>query len=277
MKKLMITIVVLTLTISMAIGFASPVGANGPIYLEYYDDSGGGAGGVEAAVASADGVWWDLAADEYVIFQVPDPYVVLNDNTSNPEIRIDTLGNGVLVHDAEMYVSEDLAGWTYAGTYSDNIDANIDLDSIPYDGVVRYVAVIGAYTTDPQLMYDLDAAELLIIGGFAVEIDIKPMSSPNSLNVNSKGLLPVAILGTDIFDVSMVDPASVQLMGVSPVSWALKDVATPGQEEAGPDGYMDLVLHFDTQELSAALGEVLNAQVLTLELTGNLQAGYGGN
>ena len=37
--------------------------------------------------------------------------------------------------------------------------------------------------------------------GDGVPIDIKPQSCPNPLNVNSKGVLPVAILGTDTFDV----------------------------------------------------------------------------
>jgi len=38
---------------------------------------------------------------------------------------------------------------------------------------------------------------------------------------------------------------------------------------AGPDGYLDLSLRFQTQAVAAALGPVFNCQVLVLELTGS--------
>lgn len=115
----------------------------------------------------------------------------------------------------------------------------------------------------------------------AVPVDIKPTSCRNPLNVGAKGVLPVAILGTEDFDVTQVDPASVELEGVSPLRWSLEDVATPyepylGKEDAydcteeGPDGFMDLTLKFDTQEVVAALGNVSDGDVLVLQLTGNL-------
>ncbi len=121
----------------------------------------------------------------------------------------------------------------------------------------------------------------------AVAVDIKPRSCPNPLNVKSRGKLPVAILGTDAFDVEQIDPASVRLEGVAPLRWALEDVATPyepfvGKRDArdcttrGPDGYRDLTLKFDTREIVAALGEVDDGEVRVLELTGNLKEAYGG-
>ena len=45
--------------------------------------------------------------------------------------------------------------------------------------------------------------------GFEVEIDVKPGSDPNSVNTNSKGVLPVAILGSEIFDVTQIDQSSI--------------------------------------------------------------------
>jgi hypothetical protein len=115
-------------------------------------------------------------------------------------------------------------------------------------------------------------------------VDIKPTSCPNPLNVKSKGVLPIAILGTDTFDATQVDPASVRLEGVAPLRWDLEDVATPfepfvGKEDAydcteeGPDGYMDLTLKFDEQEVVAALGDVSDGDVLVLQLTGDLVEG----
>jgi hypothetical protein len=119
-----------------------------------------------------------------------------------------------------------------------------------------------------------------------VAVDIKPQSCPNPLGTKDRGVLPIAILGTGDFDVTMVDPASVELEGVSPLKWALEDVATPyGQlpedpdahacTTEGPDGYMDLTLKFAVQEVVAALGEVNDGDVLVLQLTGNLKEEYG--
>jgi len=50
-----------------------------------------------------------------------------------------------------------------------------------------------------------------------ISIDIKPGSSPNSINLKSKGVVPVAILGTDDFDVSDVDPDTVIFADAAPL------------------------------------------------------------
>ena len=139
---------------------------------------------------------------------------------------------------------------------------------------------------------------LLMLAGFAitssaqeeVPVDIKPQSCPNPLNVKSKGVLPVAILGTDIFDVTLIDPASIRLWlevgfgeGIAPLRWYLEDVATPLADDAepsclncteeGPDGVMDLTLKFDKQAVVAEIGEVSGGDCLVLTLTGELLDG----
>jgi uncharacterized repeat protein (TIGR01451 family) len=131
-----------------------------------------------------------------------------------------------------------------------------------------------------------------IIPVITVAIDVKPQSCPNPLNVGAKGVLPVAILGTEDFDVSQVDPTTIVLYHeegkeVSPTRWAMEDVATPfepftGREDAldcteeGADGYLDLTLKFDTQEIVEAIGEVEDGEVIVLTLTGNLHEEFGG-
>ncbi len=120
-----------------------------------------------------------------------------------------------------------------------------------------------------------------------VAIDIKPQSCPNPLNVNEKGVLPVAILGGVSFDVSKVEPASVTLEGVAALRSSLEDVATPfvpftGKRRAtdctaaGPDGVVDLTLHFDAPTVVASLGTVTDGEVRVLKLTGNLKPEFGG-
>jgi hypothetical protein len=76
----------------------------------------------------------------------------------------------------------------------------------------------------------------------AVDIDIKPGSDPNSINLKSKGVVPVAVLTTAEFDASSADPATVFFAGVMPMRWTWEDVDS--------DGDMDLLFHFKTQELN---------------------------
>jgi hypothetical protein len=124
--------------------------------------------------------------------------------------------------------------------------------------------------------------------GIEIPLDIKPTSCPNPLNTNSKGVLPVAILGTEDFDVTQIDPASVRLEGVAPLRWASEDVATPFEPYTGkgdcladcttdgPDGFLDLTLKFETQAVVAALGGVNDGDCIVIGLTGNLKEEFGG-
>ena len=77
-----------------------------------------------------------------------------------------------------------------------------------------------------------------------VEVDIKPGSDPNSINLKSKGVVPVAVLTTDDFDAGTVAPDTVEFAGASPKRWTMEDVDGDGDE--------DLLLHFKTQELNLA-------------------------
>jgi hypothetical protein len=113
-----------------------------------------------------------------------------------------------------------------------------------------------------------------------VALDIKPRSCPNPLNVASRGVLPVAILGTVDFDVTDIDVSTILLEGVAPIRWAFADVATPfnGSYDDdcfdcttdGFDGLKDLVLLFKRQEVVAMLGPVSDRDCVQLMITGAL-------
>ena len=94
----------------------------------------------------------------------------------------------------------------------------------------------------------------------SVSIDIKPGSCPNSINPNSKGVIPVAILTTGAFDATNVDPVTVTFANAIPLRWTIEDVMQGDGEP--PDGDLDLLLFFKTQECS------LSGSSATL--TGNL-------
>ncbi|MCG6917141.1 MAG: hypothetical protein LJE89_06295 [Deltaproteobacteria bacterium] len=118
-----------------------------------------------------------------------------------------------------------------------------------------------------------------------VSLDIKPRSCPNKLNTKSRLFITAAILGSEYFDVREVDILTIELEGVAPLRSNFRDVATPflpmvGKVDCeedcnnlGSDGFMDLTLQFDTQEIVRALGEVEDGQCLTLQLTGKLLDG----
>jgi len=117
-----------------------------------------------------------------------------------------------------------------------------------------------------------------------VAVDIKPGSCPNPLNLKSRGVLPVAILGSEDFDVETIDIASIRLEGVTAVRSSIEDVSRPvvdGNEcdcsEAGGDGYADLMLKFKTQDIVEALASIADdlasGDGLSLALTGNMGDG----
>jgi len=145
-----------------------------------------------------------------------------------------------------------------------------------------------------------DTATVAIYVAKPVAVDIKPGSCPNPFNLKSRGVLPVAILGTPAFDstpsfdVTLIDRGtlslewvgpirtSIEVAGVAPTRTSTEDVATPftGEitscencTELGPDGNMDLTLKFSTQAIVQAIGvdNVNDGDCLVLTLTGKLE------
>ena len=141
-----------------------------------------------------------------------------------------------------------------------------------FDGAIDDVRIYNRALSSDEVMQLYDFSETL-----TVHLDIKPGSCPNRVNVRSKGVLPVAILGSEEFDVNTIDPASIRVNDVGPIRSHLEDVAAPLMypnececTKNGPDGYPDLALKFDTQQIVETLGEVNRGDTLTLLLTGVL-------
>lgn len=142
--------------------------------------------------------------------------------------------------------------------------------------------IVGLYQDQNRVVHGFLAAAPAAI---QVAIDIKPQGCPNPFNIGAQGVLPVAILGSASFDVTTVDPSSIKLQGVPALRSAIADVATPFNgplvtatscTTAGPDGFLDLVMQFDDQAVSTALGAIADGQVLTFTLTGDLLPQFGG-
>jgi hypothetical protein len=91
-----------------------------------------------------------------------------------------------------------------------------------------------------------------------VDIDIKPQSDSNSINLKSKGVIPVAILGSASFDVTDVDITSLAFgpLGAAPAhDLTDPDVYAEHLQDVNGDTYTDLVSHYRTQATGITAGD----------------------
>ena len=112
----------------------------------------------------------------------------------------------------------------------------------------------------------LNVAGLMPGCATVVDIDIKPGSAENTVNLGSKGVTKVAILGSDDFNATEVDPTTVELADASVRVKGNGQPLTTIQDTNG-DGFLDLVLHVDTEGFTLTDGDV------SAELTGSTFGG----
>lgn len=105
-------------------------------------------------------------------------------------------------------------------------------------------AVIGAPlhadTRGAAYLFDLDLAVI------EAQIDIKPDSEPNCFNLNGHGVIPVAILGSEVLDVQDIDDSSLLLEGM-PVRVRGNRGPLCSFEEVNSDDHLDLVCQFEDE------------------------------
>jgi hypothetical protein len=84
------------------------------------------------------------------------------------------------------------------------------------------------------------------------EIDVRPGSDINPIGPMSRGVIPVAILGSDAFDVADVD---VTTLAFGPAGAPLAHRNGPHVKDANQDRIDDLLGHFLTEESGIAFGD----------------------
>jgi len=153
-----------------------------------------------------------------------------------------------------------------------------DSDAVPPD-------IITDLDGNPRIVneiVDMGAYELQMI---PLSLDIKPGDCPNPLNTNTrgKGVLPMAILGTESFDVNDINADSIKINEtVLPVHTPrIEDVSAPAEGEdcecqiSDPDGRDDMVIHFMRRDVILALGldDLEVGTVVPITVRGTLQNG----
>lgn len=154
----------------------------------------------------------------------------------------------------EVYVSQNGSTFVLAGTVTKDGSVSLPTD-MPWAKYVKLVDV-----SDPALFpaeadaYDLDGVKALSGGTCSVAIDIKPGSFPNSINLGSDGTVPVAILSTQYFDATQVDPSTIAFAGAT-VATNPKGKLMASFEDVNGDSLFDLVVHFNAEALALVPGD----------------------
>jgi hypothetical protein len=95
----------------------------------------------------------------------------------------------------------------------------------------------------------------LSVGYVPVGIMIKPTDSPNPVNLRSRGQLPVAVLGSAVFDPTQIDVATIMLGDEAgtdtPVAKRPNGTWFASVEDVNGDGFPDLMLLFEVPALVA--------------------------
>lgn len=150
-----------------------------------------------------------------------------------------------------------IPGGLHALLWSGTADSVVDLHSYLPPGYYQSIAwgisatgnIVGEAWITTGNSGDTEIHAVMWVPLIYVEIDIKPGSYPNSINLGNEGVIPVAILSSWEFDATTVDPATVELEGAGVELRGKSDKAMAHREDVNKDGRIDLVVQITTQNL----------------------------
>lgn len=76
-----------------------------------------------------------------------------------------------------------------------------------------------------------------------VDVDIKPGEHPNMININGLGVIPVAVVGSNVLDVGQIDLTTLSFAGLQVATGPTGDPRCSVDDVAG-DSHLDLVCQF---------------------------------
>ena len=201
-----------------------------------------------------DGNMWELEVFQGLLFMSYNNGVLHSTDSTIARDYVWTAPDGIISMVAQGDIALYLGTGGEAGAYYGSSGSGTG-KVYSYDGFSTPVAISGTLGVGIQCLY--------VQPVLPVDIDIKPGSDPNSINLDSAGVIPVAILGSDTFDASTVDPSTVCLAGASVKLIGKGSKYSASLEDVNGDGYLDLVCRIETASFlveSGASTAVLEAE-----------------
>ncbi|MHC5112527.1 MAG: NHL repeat-containing protein [Planctomycetota bacterium] len=99
--------------------------------------------------------------------------------------------------------------------------------------------------------YEGQRDALVALPAIEIPIDVKPWSWPNSVNVRKNGVIPVAVLSTEAFDATTI---RTRVAHFGPAGARIVHDAAH-YEDVNLDGYLDLLMHFNSDETGIECGD----------------------
>jgi hypothetical protein len=216
-----------------------------------------GASGTDPAF----GVAWAGAGDN------PDP-AAANNQTQPPfdplVIASATIDQGVderedvIQWDITSLVNSWISGGSNNGIMLTDTTANGLFRGVNFGAREGNIYSLSDAVDGPRLLYEPAVVE--------VYIDIKPGSDPNCFNINGHGVIPVAILGSELFDVNEINVDTLFFGGLQVRVRGNKGPLC-SYELVNDDFFLDLVCHFEDNADNWKPGNGV------ADITGELQCG----
>ena len=128
-------------------------------------------------------------------------------------------------------------------------------DGIPTNNTIRVMVEDFVFSGGVAGDVFFDNIELRV-AVLEVSIDIKPGSDPNSINLGSSGVIPVAILSSADFDaVAEINPDTISLAGARVKMVGKSNKLLCHAEDVNADALADLVCKVETAEFMIETGE----------------------
>jgi hypothetical protein len=146
----------------------------------------------------------------------------------------------------EYTIIVDSAALGFSGIINGSETLSVSFDTV----TARYIKIdVESWGTA------IDDIEVFSPDTITVAIDIKPGSLPNSINLGSSGVIPVAIFSDTNFDATTVRPETVALAGASVRMVGKSDKYLCHTEDINADGLDDLVCQVYTAQFMIEPGE----------------------